>query len=381
MVEIEFKKSEVGAIPKEWSCCTINQKFTICNNLRLPISDFERKKIQGKYPYWGPTRIQDYINHYRLEGTYALIGEDGDHFLKYRNQSMTQLVSGKFNVNNHAHIIQGNSDIETKWFYYYFKHRDITKYISRQGAGRYKLNKTTLESMYIAVPPMEEQKDIVKIIADFENLILSLSKIVEKKKSIKQGTMQELLTGKRSVKGCTSQWNSFKLSEVCDVRKGSIITEKNIKKGNVPVIAGGKYPAYFHNVSNRKGNVVTISASGANAGIVSFYSEEIFASDCLTIEESSNIDIKYIYYFLLLNQEKIFTMQTGGAQPHVHSKDIGNIYVKLPQKEDQKLLSSILCEIDLEIEKLEAKLLRYQKIKQGLMQELLTGRTRVITRR
>lgn len=79
-----YKKTKCGWIPDEWKVEPISKAFEICNNLRLPISEAERKKIQGDYPYYGPTKIQDYINEYRIDGTYALIGEDGDHFLKWK---------------------------------------------------------------------------------------------------------------------------------------------------------------------------------------------------------------------------------------------------------------------------------------------------------
>ena len=106
-------------IPSDWEVKPVGKAFEIFNNLRLPISEEERKKVQGEFPYYGPTRIQDYINEYRLDGTYALIGEDGDHFLKGKELPMTLLISGKFNVNNHAHIIQGKDNL-TEWFFYFF---------------------------------------------------------------------------------------------------------------------------------------------------------------------------------------------------------------------------------------------------------------------
>ena len=99
--------------------------------------------MSGSYPYYGPTCVQGWINEYRIEGEHALIGEDGDHFLKWHDQAMTLLVTGKFNVNNHAHIVRGTKNL-TAWFYWFFANRDISSYLTRQGAGRYKLTKTTL---------------------------------------------------------------------------------------------------------------------------------------------------------------------------------------------------------------------------------------------
>ena len=102
-----YKQTEVGVIPDDWGVELIKQSYDICNTLRLPISSKVREGMQGKYPYYGPTKIQDYLNEYRVEGEYALIGEDGDHFLKYEYMPQTQLAKGKFNVNNHAHLILG----------------------------------------------------------------------------------------------------------------------------------------------------------------------------------------------------------------------------------------------------------------------------------
>jgi type I restriction enzyme S subunit len=102
-----YKQSEVGIIPKDWEVQCVGDAFEVRNQLRLPISQWVRERMSGVYPYYGPTSIQGWINDYRIDGKFALIGEDGDHFLKWQNQSMTLLVQGKFNVNNHAHLVFG----------------------------------------------------------------------------------------------------------------------------------------------------------------------------------------------------------------------------------------------------------------------------------
>jgi type I restriction enzyme, S subunit len=109
-----YKQTEVGIIPEDWEVKPVGKAFEIRNNLRLPISRDVRASMQGTYPYYGPTSIQGHINEYRIEGEHALIGEDGDHFLKWRDTSMTLLVNGKFNVNNHAHIIRGVDNLTGK---------------------------------------------------------------------------------------------------------------------------------------------------------------------------------------------------------------------------------------------------------------------------
>lgn len=372
-----YKVTDLGIIPSDWEVAEVKEAYGIYNNLRLPISGKIRETMQGKYPYYGPTGIQDYINEYRIDGEYSLIGEDGDHFLKWRNMPMTLLVTGKFNVNNHAHVIKGLKN-QTEWFYWYFYHRDITAHLSRQGAGRYKLNKRTLETLKMTIPSLPEQKAISETLMDSDKLILSCEKLIDKKKKIKLGAMQQLLTGKKQLPGFSEQWEIKKLGDIVSINKGQLITEKDAQDGTIPVIAGGKKPAYYHSFPNRQGKTITISASGANAGYVGFYTEPIFASDCSTIGENNGYSIEFIYYQLSMLQENIYYAQTGGAQPHIHPKDLKPLLINYTNLKEQKAIAQVLSDMDTEIEALEEKLEKYKTIKQGMMQELLTGRIRLI---
>ncbi|MCE1155867.1 MAG: restriction endonuclease subunit S, partial [Bacteroidales bacterium] len=231
-----YKQTDIGVIPEDWEVKPVKHIFDVCNNQRLPISEEVRKKMQGIFPYYGPTRIQDYINEYRLEGEYALIGEDGDHFLKWKHMAMTQLTSGKFNVNNHAHIIKGKNNITiTKWFYFFFKNRDITGFLSRQGAGRYKLSKATLSEIPCVYPTqITEQTAIATALSDTDALIAALDKKIAKKQQIKQGAMQQLLTGKKRLPGFSGEWVERKIGDALSIKHGR--DQKQIECLN------GKYP-------------------------------------------------------------------------------------------------------------------------------------------
>ena len=154
-------------LPVSWRVATIGEVMRIENRLRKPINAAERAKIAGPYRYYGPTGVFDYISEYRLDGTYALIGEDGDHFLKYGTCSMTQLVHGRFNVNNHAHVLVGTPECSTEWFFHFYRHRDIREWLAKQGSGRRKLKKATLERMPIAIPPEREQIESVSLLSQF----------------------------------------------------------------------------------------------------------------------------------------------------------------------------------------------------------------------
>jgi type I restriction enzyme M protein len=148
-------------------------------------------------------------------------------------------------------------------------------------------------------------------------------------------------------------WDTNKiefLNKLALIKKGTSITKERVTEGNIPVIAGGQSPAYYHNESNRNPNIITVSASGAYAGFVNYWDVEIFASDCSTIQsfDEKMISTKLIFLFLKSIQSEIYKLQRGQAQPHVYSDDLGNIQIPVPPKDIQQ-------KIVLEIDKIEKK--------------------------
>lgn len=135
-----------------------------------------------------------------------------------------------------------------------------------------------------------------------------------------------------------AKWPMVALEEVAEIQKGSAITKKDTVHGGVPVIAGGQEPAYYHNVSNREGEIITVSASGAYAGFVNFFNIPIFASDCSTVQskDETTASTKYLSSVLKAKQEDIYAFQQGGGQPHVYPKDLKTIKIPLPPLEIQE---------------------------------------------
>ena len=164
------------------------------------------------------------------------------------------------------------------------------------------------------------------------------------------------------------------LGEVCIVKRGTTITQKEAIEGEIPVVAGGLKPTYYHNQANRLGNTITISGSGANAGFVNFWNQPIFASDCSTVEVINNkLDITYVYYFLLSKQQYIYNeLRSGAAQPHVYGKDIAKIVISIPSVATQQKivakLDAIFAEIDVATAAAEAN----AKNAEALFQSYLT---------
>lgn len=240
------------------------------------------------------------------------------------------------------------------------------------------LNTKILNGISIVLPQsISEQRRIAEVLSDTDSLISSLSRTIEKKRLVKQGAMQQLLTGKTRLKGFSGEWVEKELGEVCKIQRGSILKSSDYCYGPIPVIAGGMTPAGYHNVANREGRTITISASGANAGYVSIHNGKIFASDCSTISESNEYNIDFIYQFLLVIQQEIYRAQTGGAQPHIHPKDVAPMKIKMPDYNEQFAISERLRTMDNEIASLEAELQKYKALKQGMMQKLLTGQIRL----
>lgn len=136
------------------------------------------------------------------------------------------------------------------------------------------------------------------------------------------------------------------LSKIASVRKGKAITKAKTIPGDVPVIAGGQSPAYYHNESNRNGNIITISASGAYAGFINYFERPIFASDCNTITSKHEdvLPTKLIYYLLKSLQPQFYQLQRGQAQPHVYRNDIEKVKVPILSRDNAK---KILHEIEL----------------------------------
>jgi restriction endonuclease S subunit len=146
---------------------------------------------------------------------------------------------------------------------------------------------------------------------------------------------------------------NLKLGQICKVSKGKTITRSTANEGKVPVIGGGLGPTYYHDKSNIESPVITISASGANAGFVNYWNEPIWASDCTTIVEMSDspASLGFIYKYLQSRQEFINTeLRRGSAQPHVYPSDISELEIKLPSKELQGKIVERLDNIFTEIE-------------------------------
>jgi type I restriction enzyme, S subunit len=390
-----YKLTEVGVIPEEWHVGSVGSSFEVCNHLRLPISQSVRERMAGPYPYFGPTSVQGWINEYRVEGEYALIGEDGDHFLKWRTQPMTLLVRGKFNVNNHAHLVRGSKNL-TEWFYWFFTNRDITPYLTRQGAGRYKLTKNALIQLPCALPPLPEQRAIAEALGDVDALIGGLERLIAKKRDLKQAAMQQLLTGQIRLPGFSGEWEVKRLGDVAILRRDNVVPSNSpnqlfihfslpaFDSGRVPVVEPGR--AIGSNKFRIPANAVLVSKLNPRIPRVwmpiDIPEQAVCSTEFLVLEPRPEVSRSFLHAVCsspgFCEQMELAATGTTGSHQRMNPIDALEIGVPFPATmSEQTAISTVLSDMDAEIETLEQRLSKTRALKQGMMQELLTGRTRL----
>lgn len=376
-VETNFKQTEIGLIPVDWEDLTFKDICWVNQGLQIPISQRltlpnKNSKIYITIQYLNDGKAIEYIDDYV---TSVYCGKED--VLMTRTGNTGIVVSGVEGVfhNNFFKINFDRKKVDKDFLIYYLNQSRTKKIILAQAGTSTipDLNHRDFYSIPIPLPQTKaEQTAIANALSDADGYIESLEKLIAKKQLIKQGAMQQLLSPK-------PHWKPERFGDVVRVTKGQLITSETRVEGNIPVIAGGKSPAYYHNKPNRLGKTITISASGASAGYVSFHDYPIFASDCSTIEEDQNYSIEFIFFLLQLMQEKIYKMQTGGAQPHIHASDLNPIEIIIPSKKSEQLrIAKILSDMDTEINIIAKNLTKAKNLKQGMMQQLLTGKIRLV---
>ncbi|WOI25080.1 restriction endonuclease subunit S [Cobetia amphilecti] len=393
--QLELMQARVKFVPEGWGFGYVGKIFNIKNNLRKPISEEERKNNPGSYPYYGPTKVQGYIGTFEQDGSYALIGEDGDHFLKYKVQSMTQLVDGKCTVNNHAHIIEGTKKATREWFYYYFMHRDIFSFLSRQGAGRYKLNKASLEKIPLLIPPVEEQEKIAKILTTWDKAISKAEQLLANSQKQKKALMQKLLTGKERLHDKNGvrfggEWKWLKASELFRTvsKKNNSDNEELLAvtqdQGVLPrsflerrvVMPDGSTNGYKLVVP---GNFV-ISLRSFQGGLEYSKFRGVVSPAYTVLEPIKKIEDEFYkqYYksheFIGHLAVAVIGIRDG---KQISYGDFSFLKIPYPSLEEQQKIAAVLSSSDQDLNALKKMVNALRQEKKALAQQLLSGKRRV----
>jgi len=275
-------------------------------------------------------------------------------------------------------------------------------------------NGTTIKTIGIAyfqkykipLPPLAEQKAIAHALSDVDNLITAIDQLITKKRNIKQGTMQQLLTGKKRLPGFSGEWEVKKLGDIGKFKNGINKGKKDFGFGypfvNLLDIFG---QAKLSNNSSlglvnsnqkerndydlRKGDILFVRSSvkpegvGLTSVILEDLNNSVYSGFLIRFRNLDLLDLDLGYKQYCFYEEsfrkKIIDSSTVSANTNINQDALKNLEIKLPPTiEEQKAISEILNDIDKEIEALEKKRDKYKALKQGMMQELLTGKTRII---
>lgn len=358
MKETKFKNTEIGMIPEEWEVKKLGTVFDIGNG-----RDYKHLNT-GKIPVYGTGGLMTYVNEYLYDGETVCIGRKG-------TINMPQYHNGKIWTVDTLFYTYNFRKTDVKFLYYLAQIIDWNAYNTATGVPS--LTSRNVSNILVSLPPLHEQHRIASALTSIDNLISSLGKLIEKKKNIKQGAMQQLLTGRTRLKGFTEPWREKKLGELFEIGNGK--DYKNLKSGPIPVFGTGGLMTYV-NEYLYDGETICIGRKGT-IDKPQYHKGKIWTVDTLFYTyRFKDINVKYLYYLSTTINWNEYNTATG--VPSLTSQNILKIKVVLPLEEEQQAIATILTKMDDEITALEAKKAKYEAIKQGMMQQLLTGKIRLI---
>ena len=234
--------------------------------------------------------------------------------------------------------------LSQKYLGYLCKCADFQHYIQSRGRGaanQMRIAISSIREYSFTLPDIENQQYIADSLSAYDDLIENNQKQIKLLEEAAQRLYKEWFVDLRFpgyenakiVDGVPEGWHRGTVGRIAEFKHGRTITKAQVKGGNVPVVAGGLEPAYYHNVANTKAPVITISASGANAGFVRLYGVDVFASDCSFVDGLGTESLFFVYEFLKESKVSIDQLQKGSAQPHVYAKDINAMKITIPEKE------------------------------------------------
>lgn len=186
----------IDGVPQGWKEGTIQDIVVYHDKKRKPLSGMQRAEMQGKFRYYGAAGVLDYINNYLFDGTYLLLGEDGT-VITEDGYPILQYVTGKFWVNNHAHVLTGNQDYPTEYLYMLFKATKVSDVVT--GVAQPKISQARLSNKKTIIPNEEIVYDYCSIVTPMFKQILSLEHQIELSKEARDRLLPKLMSGELEV--------------------------------------------------------------------------------------------------------------------------------------------------------------------------------------
>lgn len=378
-----YKPSPLGPIPEDWE---VKRLGDLCFDI---FSGSNKTRIDsGKYTVYGSTGIIGKTDEYKYEGERILVARVGAH------AGQVSIASGKYDVSDNTIIVE-NQDCYSLYFaYQYLIASNLNKLVF--GSGQPLITAGMLKRMFVVYPPFEEQLKINNVLQLWDIAIAKQTVLIEQLTLRKRGLMQQLLTGKKRLKGFCGEWKEVRLGEVGKFAGGCAFNEQE---------QGGQTGIPFYKVSD-----MNLSGNESKMNIANNYvtHEQIERLGYIVIEDEAIIFAKvgaaialerkrYAKNFIIDNNMLAYIPSNNvwfmkywfdsislskyiqvGALPSYNASDLSIIKLKMPSLKEQHAIASVLVNADKEIEIQKQKLAAMQEQKKGLMQVLLSGKRRII---
>ena len=396
-----------SSVPEGWELSNISSTCEVLDSKRVPLNSQERSGRQGVYPYYGANGVQGYIDDYIFEGEHVLLAEDGGNFDQWESRPISYLVSGKFWVNNHAHILKAKGSNLTRFIHYSLVHKNILKHIN--GGTRAKLNQSDMRDITLLRPPPPEQQKIATILSTVDDVIEKTRAQIDKLKDLKTGMMQELLTKGIGPGGVPH--TEFKDSPVGRIPVGwKIVDYASVVRPVMPSFILNDDEEYSPVVVRRRhmgvetretklGSKILVKSQyrvvpgtfliskrqiyHGSCGLVPFNigDKAIISKEYLALETTDELDVRFLNYFSYTNafHQQIVRTTYGVDEEKFVFKDQWWMkeLIPLPSRDEQNEISNILDSMASEISLKEKYLVQVESVKKAIMQDLLTGKVRV----
>lgn len=372
-----------------WRNFCITELADFCNAQRIPLSAMERAHKKGNFPYYGASGIVDYIDNYIFDGSYILISEDGEN-LKSRKTPIAFEATGKFWVNNHAHVLKAKKPHLTALIIQYFSQLDLSPYLT--GAAQPKLNKASLNLIPLYLPIDEsEQKAIASILSSLKDKIDLLhcqNKTLE--------SMAETLFRQWFIEESQDEWPEATLNQYVELNKSSIDKKYNIKeiqyldtgsltKGKISELQKillSDAPSRAKRLVNNFDIIIsTVRPDQCHYGICIAPPSNLVVSTGFCVITSKSLSPFFIYYLITSEDmtEYLHSIAEGSTStyPSLKPEDIGNIPFLYPSEEKLKNFHDLVGSYWNKIHNNHKKIQTLETLRDTLLPKLMSGEVRV----
>lgn len=273
--------------------------------------------------------------------------------------------------------------------YYFLSQTSVIKELAGKAGGsanQANISPKMIKELEVSFPSLGVQEQIAKALSSFDELIDGNRKQICLLEEAARRLYKEWFINYRfpgheafsmdQTTNLPAGWRHGKLGEICCFLRGKVISKKTAGEGNIPVVAGGLKPAYYHNVANTLSPVITVSASG-NAGFARMYYQEVWASDCSFLDIRNTDYLYFVFTFLKSIQDKLYSLQKGSAQQHVNAGQINDLELILPDSHTLQAFEDCLKPIFEQVATLEKQIICAAEARNRLLPKFMSGEIEV----